>query len=117
MKLTHFGYSYSPSETLYVHRFDRYGCDNNGDNSFSSDHETLLLRDVEANARIRVAGCRNAGITLAPAPNKCTGIADRNGRKSETYKKDRIFCPPETRNSKSFLVFNKNVARTHTVKR
>lgn len=126
VKLIPFGYSHvrclfnlrkkcDRSATLYVQRFDRYGSDNNDDNSFSLDHETPLLRDVEANVRIRVAEYRNAGIALAPASNKRTDIARRNGRKSETYKKDGIFYPSETRNSKSFLVFNKNVARTHIV--
>lgn len=127
-KLIPFGYSHVRcllnlrkkcgwSETLYVRRIDRYGSDNNDDNSFSLDHETPLLRDVEANARIRVAEYRNAGIALAPASNKRTDIVYRNGRKSETYKKNGIFYPAETRNSKSFLVFNKNVAKTHVVKR
>lgn len=31
-------------ETLYVHRSDRHGSDNNDNNSFSLDHETPLLR-------------------------------------------------------------------------
>lgn len=85
---------------------------------FRRTMKLLLLRDAEANARIRVAECRNAGIALAPRTEQMyTDIADRNGRKSETYKKDRIFCPPETRNSKSFLVFNKNVTKTRIIKR
>lgn len=56
VKLIPFGYSCgvnlreSQLATLYVHRCDRYGSDNNDDNSFSLDHETLLLRDAETNA-------------------------------------------------------------------
>jgi len=92
------------SDTLRI-RCDRYDSDNNDDNSFSLDHETLLLHDAEMNARIHIAECRNVGIALTPASNKCTSIAHRNGRKSETYKKNRTFCPSETRNSKSFLVY------------